>query len=1020
MNKQKRWLFLMKIAIVQIMISSFFIGITYAAGGTGHGFTVPSDVTLSLLLEVSGTVSGESGEPLPGVNILVKGTTTGTTTDTNGAYRLEVENSGAVLVFSFIGYVTQEVSVGNRTSINIALVEDIQALNEVVVVGYGTQKKSDVTGSVARVETSKTADLPNYNILQSLQGRVPGLNVTTPDRPGEDPGISVRGTNSISAGNSPLVVVDGIIYNGSFSDFNANDIATVDILKDASAAAVYGSRAANGVLLITTKSGTSEKPQFNFTSYYGVQTPDRLIDIQHGPGYLQKVLDFREATGQEADPARIDDYLTPVEAENRRNGVTTDWMDHVIRTGVINNYHLDVSGKTDKTNYYIAGTYFKQEGIVKNDDFDRVTVNLNLTNHITDWYSVTVKSMFSSQDRSGREASLTNAYRQSPYGNFYDPDGPGGYAFMPVGDPLGQHPLINTLIDDKDVRNSLWGLFSSNLEVPFVPGLKWTLNASANLRGLDIYQFLDNESTTNGQVENGIGTKDQREYFDWTVDNIVNYRKVFNNVHSLDLTLLYSRERQQFTSSYMRANNFFTQALGYNNLGLAQVQEVDSDFEDQNSLAYMGRINYGYDDRYAITLTARRDGFSGFSESHKYATFPSVALAWTASNEEFMNNVAWLKYLKLRLSYGKNGNQAVGRYQSLARMNSDQYVFGSTPFTTVYANSMANNQLGWETTTTTNLGFDYSIYDGKISGSVDVYSSDTRDLLLGKALPESSGYNSVLTNVGQVHNQGVELSLNSLNVTNENLSWESGFVFTLNRNRVEKLTGKDADGDGNEDDDIGNAWFIGESLHSIYGYQIDGIYQLDDTDIPPGFEPGEFRIVDTDGDNEITPDDRIILGNRLPNYSFSIANTVRFKNFTFYMLINAIQGGNNYYMANNNASRNVNAPFTTFTERFNVQDVPYWTPTRPSNEYPKINYNASLPHPILEDRSFVRIQDVSLSYTFDKLLLDRLKVRGLRLYASAKNLHTFTKWTGYDPENATTLNNFPLLRTYTLGIDFKF
>lgn len=983
----------------------------------------PELIQESIDRTISGKVTGEDGEPLPGASVIGKGTTLGTVTDSNGAYEINLPDEINTLVFSFIGYISEEVAIGSRSVIDIVLYPDVTQLSEVVVVGYGTQKKADVTGAVVSVKTDKTADLPNYNVLQSLQGRVPGLNITSPDRPGEEPGLSVRGTNSISAGNRPLVVVDGIIYNGNLSDFNANDIATVDILKDASAAAVYGSRAANGVLLITTKSGTSEKPEFNFNTYHGIQEPDFLIDVLDGPGYLQKVLDFREANGLEADPAKIDEYLTVTEGENRRAGLTTDWMDRVIKTGVINNYHLDVSGKTNNTNYYISGTYFNQEGIVENDKFDRLTFNLNLTNHITDWYSVTVKTAFSSQDRSGRPATLNDAYRQSPYGNFYNEDGPEGLELLPIGDPLGRHPLANTLVENEDIRTSLWGLFSSNLEVPFIPGLKWTMNYSANLRNLQVNEFFDNVSTPNGEVENGIATKIERENLDWTFDNILNYRKVFSDVHSLDVTLLLSRERQRADSTRSRGNNFFTQALGFNNLGLAEVQQVGSEFEDQNSIAYMGRINYSYDGRYAITLTARRDGFSGFSANNKYATFPSVALAWTATNEEFMQNLSWLNYLKLRLSYGENGNQAVGRFQSLARIGTDQYVFGGGgTTTTTFVNSIANNDLTWETTTVKNIGLDFDLLNSKLSGSIDVYSSNTKDILLRRALPETSGFEDVLTNIGQVHNHGVEFSLNSLNLKNEHLSWETGVVFSLNRNRIDKLTGEDADGDGVEDDDIRNGWFIGESLFSIFGYQTDGIHQLEDSDIPAGFAPGDFRIADTNNDGELTPEDRVILGNQLPNYAFSVSNTLRFKNFALYVLVNSIQGGgnDNYYVDNNNETRNVNAPFTTFSERFNVQDVPYWTPNRPSNEYPRVDYNASLPHPILEDRSFVRIQDVSLSYTFDETVLSKLKLKSFRLYVSAKNLHTFTSWTGYDPENATTLSDFPFLRTYTVGADFRF
>ena len=981
-----------------------------------------SSETPSPAVKITGSVKDDQGVVLQGASIMETGTGKTVQTNANGEFAIEVADNKAVLRITMVGYEAQQVKVDQNISFNIMLVKNMKALDEVVVVGYGTQKKADVTGSVVRVTTDKTTDIPNYNVLQSLQGRAAGLNVTTPDRPGESPQISIRGSNSISASTNPLIVLDGIIYNGSLSDLNANDIASVDILKDASAAAVYGSRAANGVLLVTTKSGTTGKPQFNFNTYYGIQRADNIVKVLDGPGYLQKVLDFRAATGLEADPSKIDNYLTVVEAQNHKNGVTTDWMDKVIRPANMSNYHLDVSGKSSNTNYYISGTYFKQNGIVVNDNYRRTTLNMNLTNQIKEWYSITVKTMFSSQDLSGRQASLTSAYQQSPYGNFYDENGPGGYALLPVGDAVGVHPLANTLIKNKDTRTSLWGLFSSNLDVPFIQGLKWTLNFSPNLRNTKLNEFIDKESSTGGRTANGIGTKVVMESLDWTLDNIINYKRTFGN-HSIDATFLYSRERNRFDSSGMIGRNFFTEATDYNNLSIAQVQQIGSNYEDQNSVAYMGRINYSFDNRYALTFTTRKDGFSGFSQNNKYAVFPSLALAWTVTNEKFMEKISWLNYLKLRLSYGKNGNQAVGRYRSLARMASSQYIFDQQSVTSVYVNSIANNDLTWETTTTQNIGIDFTILNQRLNGTVDVYSSTTQDILLRRALPQTSGFNEIFTNVGQVHNQGIEISLNSINIKNDplQLRWETGLVFSLNRNRIDKLTGEDADKDGKEDDDIRNKWFIGESLASVFGYKIDGIYQLNEANIPAGFKPGDYRIVDVNKDGKLTPEDRTMLGNELPNYMFSISNTVRFRNFGFYIMINSIQGGhNNSYVADNYDTRSPNAPFTSFTERFNIQDVPYWTPSRPSNDYPRINYNPTLPHPVLEDRSFVRIQDISLSYTLGKKLIDKIRMNNLRIYVSAKNLYTHTNWTGYDPENKSTLINFPLMKTYTVGIDFKF
>ncbi len=972
---------------------------------------------------ISGTVTDESGQPLPGVTVIIKGTTKGTVTNANGNYTINNVTGEETLLFSFVGMLSKEAVIGAQSTIDISLDQDTIGIEEVVAIGYGYVSKRDLTGTVSSVSTQKTMDIPNTNVLQALQGSVAGLSVVTPDRPGESPSVQIRGTNSLSAGNSPLVVVDGIIYNGSLSDFNVNDIDKIDVLKDASAAAVYGSRSANGVIIITTKMGTSGKPIFNFNAFAGVSNPVYLIPVMDGPGYLQKILDFRQSVGQEADPSKIADYLSITEAENYNNGKTIDWYDNIVKTGVTQNYNLNISGKTDKTNYYLSGTYYNQEGIVDNDNFERLSLMANFTNKITDWYTVSLKTSFSSMDYSGVQAGLY--YGLSPYGTYWENEEEGIYKEYPMEDPYFTHPLVNTLVDNKDLRTSLLGQVSSELNVPFVKGLKWTLNYATNLRNRNLYNFWNNEHKTGGgNTANGLARKEIYGNYDWTMDNIINYKRMFLDVHSVDVTLLYSREYQRYEATTSQSSDFFNQALGYNNLGLGKVQQTGSDLQDQNGVAYMARLNYIYNYKYSLTATIRRDGFSGFSKENKYATFPSVAFAWTASNEEFMKNISGLNLLKIRLSYGENGNQAISRYQTLARIADSQYIFGDggSPLTTVFLASMANTDLGWETTKVNNLGVDFGFLKNKLSGSVDVYSSNTFNILLQRNIPATSGYSTVWTNIGKVHNQGIEISLNSVNMEKKDFRWESGFIFSLNRNRIDELLGEDLDGDGNEDDNLANSWFIGKPLGVIYGYETDGVYQTNDTDIPSGFVPGDFRLVDQDADGEITPEDRTILGSRLPNYTFSISNTLKYKNFSFYFLINSVQGGgkDNYYVGNNIAMHNVNDPFSTWTERFNIQDVSYWTPTNPSNEYSRINYMPNRSHPYLEDRSFVRLQDVNLAYTFNNMTLEKIHLKGLRFYVSGKNLFTWTKWTGYDPENSSSIGDFPMLRTFTLGIDLKF
>ena len=976
---------------------------------------------------VEKTITGKvtdlsTGETLPGVNILVKGTTIGTITDVEGNYRLTAPDDAETLVFSSVGYTSEEVTIGNQTVINLSMSPDIQSLSEIVVIGYGTQRKSDVTGAIAQVSPQKTADLPNYSVLQSIQGQVPGINITAPEQSGEDPALNIRGTNSLTAGNNPLVVVDGVIYNGSISDFNPNDIASVDILKDASSTAVFGSRAANGVLLITTKQGTTDEPRFNFNTYVGIQEPVQLIDVLDGPGYERKTADYNEILlGDNPDASPIE--LTEVEVANRDNGRQTDWIGQSLQQGVISNYHLDVSGRSEKTNYYLAGTYFNQKGVVVNDDFDRITLNLNLTNYITDWYSISVRSAYSAKDYSGLEASLDQAYRQSPYGDFLDPDGPGGYAFLPIGDPLGEHPLLITLVDNEDKRTSLRGLISSKLEVPFIEGLTWTLNYAANVRENRENTFFDNRTTVDGQIQNGIAEKESVRFYDWTLDNILNYRRVFGGKHSLDLTFLLSREYRNLESTFSQSRGLVSQSLGYNSIGLGSIQQVRSNFEEQNLIAQMGRLNYSYDGRYAATFTVRRDGFSAFADGNKYGVFPSAAVAWTLSQEPFLQGVNWVDNLKLRVSHGVNGNQAIDRYSSLSQIGLNQYVYGNDggSIATYNFSTLGNENLTWETTTSTNIGLDFSTLQNRVAVSLNAYLSTTDDLLQARRIPTLSGFSDVLTNIGKMENRGLEIALNYNSASSAIVNWQSGVAFSLNRNEIVSLGGLDADGDGVEDSDIANGWFIGETFNAIFGYQTDGIYQVND-EIPDGFRPGDFRIVDTDEDGAITPEDRVILGTESPNFLISLSNTLQYKRFSLYVLLNSVVGGgDNFYVGDNYETRSVNRRgFTTFSERFNVQDVPYWTPNNPTNDYPRLDYSPPFDHPILESRSFMRIQDISLSYSFAEAFVERLRIQNLRLYASAKNLYTFTSWSGYNPETQTTVQDLPFLRSFTIGLDFSF
>jgi TonB-linked SusC/RagA family outer membrane protein len=980
---------------------------------------------------ISGTVTDETGQPLPGVTVIIKGTTQGTVTNANGEYTLINLPDEATLSFSFVGFATKDVEISGQTKIDIVLLEDNLALDEVVVVGYGTMKKSDLTGSVASVDVDKKMEIANTNILQVLQGEMPGVNIGAINRPGESPSLSIRGQNSISAGNNPLIVLDGIIYHGSLTDINVSDVERVDALKDASSTAIYGSRAANGVIIITTKKGTSEKPQFNFNTKQGFNTVARKIPMLNGQQYIQKVLDWRVAAGLEADPSMIENYLVSKEVENLREGNETDWFDKSTRTGYTQEYNLSVSGKSKFTNYYLSGSYIDQEGVAIGDQFNRYTFRINLQNQITSWFNIGVNSSFSSRDYSGIPAAMQQSVYVPPYGRFWENEELGLYDQRPVDQNMATHPLMPLYRDNLSIDNNLFALVSGIIDVPFIPGLKYTLNYSTNYAWGKDFNFYGNR-TEIGKTVNGRAERDLYEAKDWTFDNIINYNKTFANEHSVSATLLYSREYRYAGKTLTQGDGFTDHSLGYNKLSLAEIQLIDSQAGEENSVAYMGRLNYKFKDRYMATFTYRRDGFSGFGADRKYGDFPSVALGWIVSEEDFMDD-SGIDYLKFRVSYGKNGNQAIGRYSTLARINNEEYLFGdggSTVFGS-YVGGLANKDLGWETTVASNIGLDFGLFKNRLRGDINYYNSTTNDLILNRNLPVMTGFSSIKTNLGEVHNHGVEVALTSANIERSNFSWSSGITFSLNRNEIKSLYGLDLNDDGREDDDLGSRWFIGESLGAIYDYTLNGIYQLDEEIPYNGYSPGMVRIVDIAGldeegnlvmvpDGEITPDDRSIIGFNVPNYRFSISNNFSYKNFELYVFINSIQGGGkqNYYIKQNNRMLDPNA---WFSDILNLPaEIDYWTPDNPSNTYPVINYKARRDHDFYQDRSFVRLQDVSLSYAFSQNFLNNYNIDNVKLFVSGKNLYTWTKWTGYDPEAGTTLGGFPMLRSYVFGLNIAF
>ncbi|MDR1938893.1 MAG: SusC/RagA family TonB-linked outer membrane protein, partial [Tannerellaceae bacterium] len=807
-------------------------------------------------LTVTGSITDENNEAMPGVNVVVKGSSTGVITDIDGKFNINVPSRESILSFSFMGYLTQEITIGNQTVLHIQMHEDVLLIEEVVVVGYGTMKKSDLTGSVVSIKMEDKAKAANVNLSQALQGYMAGVNVGGAARAGESGSISIRGTTSLSASEEPLVVVDGIIYNGSLSDIDVNDIEKVDILKDASAAAVYGSRSANGVIIITTKMGQSDKPLFNFNMYYGFQdmAQTKRTQVMNGDEYATRIVDYyyymqellpwyrtnpTTANGRPVRPDVSDRNLVSKslrsleEQENYLAGREVDWMDMVYDPAPIQSYNLSVSGKTNRTNYYLSGALAKQDGIIDGDDFKRFTLRANFENKITDWLSLGLNTALSRLDYSGyynnnetvsgdgfyNIAAMTYALRASPLAS--STDAQGNYPIFLVGESMQRHPLINKYVDDLDISNRVFLVLSAKIDVPFVQGLRYEVNYSETFNSRKQNDFFP-ISTFEGSLYNNYGTKVLNEGRDWLVNNILSYSKTFREKHSVNGTLLYSGEKRTAEGSTLVAYGFQNPVLGYNALHLGETQSVSSSAWEEASISYMARVNYAYDSKYLLTATYRKDGYSGFGENKKYADFPSISAAWVASRERFLSEVSWLDQLKLRLSYGLNGNQGIGRYASMSRVESTPYVFDANTAIGVYPSSMGNANLGWESTASTNVGLDIIVLNQRISAEIDVYNANTSDVLVRRNIPQLTGYSSVWTNIGGLNNKGIEIGLSSVNIKNRNLGWQSRVLFSLNRDKITELYG-----DGNERD-LSNSWFIGEPVSAQYDYVVDGVWQEKD------------------------------------------------------------------------------------------------------------------------------------------------------------------------------------------------
>lgn len=961
---------------------------------------------------VGGTVtSAEDNGPLPGVNVLVKGTTQGTTTDANGKYSIIVPDENSILVFSFIGYTPQEVPVGSQSTINVSLVSDIQQLSEVVVVGYGTQKRSDVTGSVVSVPKDRLSNLPVTNLMHALQGTTAGLQIAQQSSvPGSSGTWQIRGVNSINASNSPFVVLDGVPFFGSTNDINPNDIASIEVLKDASAVAIYGTRGSNGVILITTKRGgqSDGTPTINFNAYAGVEDMAHTLNPMGPDAYVQKYADFLSANGITQTTV----LPNASEVENYNNGITSDWLKEATQTGNIQEYNLSISGGTQKVQYYFSGTNLSQKGVVKGYGYKRTSIRSNLDAQLTDYLKVGMSGFFTDNNYDGGRVNLLNATAMSPYSVPMDANG--NYIIFPMApEQLFTNPLLGLTTDRVDRNKNLTGNGYLELTPGFLKGFKYRLNGAYVYNIGRFAQYVGRKAND----QSGTASVNNTETTNWVIENIINYSKDFNK-HHIDFTGLYSAQKVNYFRTESSAIGFINDALSYYEMGAGASMTANSEGNEYTLLSQMGRINYSYDGRYLLTLTARRDGYSAFGANNdKYGIFPSMAVGWNIHNENFMSSVGAVTQLKLRFSYGRTGNQAIEPNQTVTTAGAVQQPINGAIKTGVLFSSLGNADLTWESTTSANVALDFGFIKNRITGTFEVYKSETEDILLRRNLPGITGYTDIWTNLGKMQNVGIELTLNTVNIDAGDFKWETNLNFSTYKNKLLELYG-----DGR--DDIGNSWFIGEPLRVIYGYEKAGIWQTEDIgEYDPVAKAGDIKFKDHSGDGLINADDRVVLGQRDPKWFGGLTNTFHYKNFHLSIFIQMSQGG---------IKENRDLAYADEAGRRNLPEgFSYWTPENQDNYWPSLSaYKNYRGFQFAEDWSYVRIKDIRLSYTVPRDFLNRYGISGLTVYAAGRNLHTFTNWFGWDPEmryyprgssdaSGSWVNNYPVVRTFSLGINLS-
>ena len=953
-------------------------------------------------ITVKGIVKDNLGESVIGANVTEKGTTNGMITDLDGNFSLTVQKN-ATLVISYIGYVTQEIAIKGNTNLNIILKEDSKALEEVVVIGYGTARKSDVTGSIASVGGDKLQEMPSTNITYALQNRVAGVDMTqTSSQPGATMQIRIRGTRSLTASNDPLVVLDGIPFMGNLSDINPGDIKSMDILKDASSTAIYGSRGANGVILITTNRGAQGTPaKFTYNGYVGAKSVFSKYPMMDGPKYAE----MRKYAG------KFENSL------DESDDMNTDWQDLLYRTGMVNSHDVSVAGGTNNGSYSFGAAYYKDQGVIPTQNYTRYSLRGSFDQGVGKYFRFGLTTNSNYNVTKGSNIDLYSVLNNTPLANPYNEDGSlkrtvklnsQDENFVVTRDVVEN--LEDSWLNEKKGFGTYNNLFAE-VQCPWVKGLKYRVNLGLNYRSTKGGVFTGEGINSSTADTPSTASLEHTETTNWAIENLITYDRTFGK-HQLNIVGMYSAEETVYTKSHIAARDIPAEYLQYYNLGRAEgtitVNPDNWDYQKSGLMSWMGRAMYTYDNRYMLMATVRADASSRLAKGHQWHTYPAVSAGWNIGQESFMDDLEWLDILKVRVGYGQTSNQAVAPYSTWGKLSTRPYNFGPTGYATgYYVSALPNYDLGWEYSSTWNFGLDFTLLGGRLSGTFEYYIQKTSNLLQSVNLPSTSGVSSYVGNVGKTENKGVEFTLNGTILDNHNgWTWDASINISANRNKLTELAS------GAERDEANN-WFVGHPIDAIYDYEKIGLWQEGDPYLDilePGGNVGMIKVKYTGEYNEdgtpvrqIGPDDRQIISME-PKFTGGFSTRVAYKGFDL-NVITAFKCGGKLISTLHHSNGYLNM----LTGRRGQVDVDYWTEENTNAKYPKPGGIQSGDNPKYGstlgyfDASYWKVRNISLGYKFDEQKwLKNFGIQSLRAYVSIQNpfviCSPFHKETGLDPE----------------------